>query len=176
MALKAMQGRRSAPEAPLAPSSQGESGCGPLRRVGPRTGSAVLNSLAAVVRTGPGLSLGASLSRGRWPLLLLLLLVASLALLPILGLGPYALLGGVGAGAGGEAAAVGEGARGSGSLLDPGMLAGLGLGSGGPEALAHTAGLVMLVGLGGALLGAAGFDLVCYGLRSAAGCNNITGL
>ena len=154
MALKAMQGRRSAPEAPLAPSSQGESGCGPLRRVGPRTGSAVLNSLAAVVRTGPGLSLGASLSRGRWPLLLLLLLVASLALLPILGLGPYALLGGVGAGAGGEAAAVGEGARGSGSLLDPGMLAGLGLGSGG-EALAHTAGLVLLVGLGGALLGTA---------------------
>ena len=155
MALKAMQGRRSAPEAPLAPSSQGESGCGPLRRVGPRTGSAVLNSLAAVVRTGPGLSLGASLSRGRWPLLLLLLLVASLALLPILGLGPYALLGGIGAGAGGEAAAVGEGARGSGSLLDPEMLAGLGLGSGGPEALAHTAGLVLLVGLGGALLGTA---------------------
>ena len=115
----------------------------------------MLNSLAAVVRTGPGLSLGASLSRGRWPLLLLLLLVASLALLPILGLGPYALLGGVGAGAGGEAAAVGEGARGSGSLLDPGMLAGLGLGSGGPEALAHTAGLVLLVGLGGALLGTA---------------------
>jgi iron(III) transport system permease protein len=35
------------------------------------------------------------------------------------------------------------------------MLAGLGLGSGGPEALAHTAGLVLLVGLGGALLGTA---------------------
>ena len=153
MALKAAQGRRSAPEAPLAPSRQGDFGCRPLWRDGPRTGSALLNSLAAVVRIGPGLSLGASLSRGRWPLLLLLLLVASLALLPILGLGPYALLGGIGAGAGGEASAVGEGARGSGSLLDPGMLAGLGLGSGGPEALAHTAGLVLLVGLGGALLG-----------------------
>lgn len=60
---------------------------------------------------------------GRWPLLLLLLLVAVLALLPIAGLAPFALLGG--------------------------------LGPGGGEALAHTAGLVLLVGLGGAVLGTA---------------------
>ena len=67
----------------------------------------------------------------RWPLLLLLVLVASLALLPILGLGPYALLG------------------------EPGTLKGLGLGADGGEALLHTTGLVLLVGLGGALLGTA---------------------
>lgn len=119
--------------------------------VGQRRGFGSGNPLAAVV--GPDLSLRASF--GRWPLLLLLLLVASLALLPILGLGPYALLGRVGAGAGGEATAGGEAAGGSGSLLNPGMLAGLGLGSGGGEALAHTAALVLLVGLGGALLGTA---------------------
>ena len=73
--------------------------------------------------------------RGRWPLLLLLLLVALLALLPLLGLAPFA-------------------------LLDPGRLAaagglGFGLGPGGGEALAHTLGLVVLVGLGAALLGTA---------------------
>lgn len=60
---------------------------------------------------------------GRWPLRLLLLLVALLALLPVLGLAPYALLGG--------------------------------LGPGGGEALAHTTGLLLLVGLGGAVLGTA---------------------
>ena len=63
---------------------------------------------------------------GRWPLLALLLLVAALALLPILGLAPYALHG-----------------------------SGAGLGSGGLEALAHTLALLLLVGLGSALLGTA---------------------
>ena len=154
MALKPKR-ERSGPKPPQAPPGQGESGRGTLLRVGQRGRSGSGNGRAAVV--GPELSLRASFSRGRWPLLLLLLLVASLALLPILGLGPYALLGGIGAGAGGEATAVGEAAGGSGSLLDPGMLAGLGLGlgTGGGEALAHTAALVLLVGLGGAVLGTA---------------------
>ena len=156
MALKPKR-ERSGPKPPQAPPGQGESGRGTLLRVGQRGRSGSGNGRAAVV--GPELSLRASFSRGRWPLLLLLLLVASLALLPILGLGPYALLGGIGAGAGGEATAVGEAAGGSGSLLVPGMLAGLGLGlglgTGGGEALAHTAALVLLVGLGGAVLGTA---------------------
>ena len=159
MALKPQLGQINGSGPHLAPPGHGESGRGTLWRVDQGRDSATSNPRAAILHLGssllgPGLSLRASFGRGRWPLLLLLLLVASLALLPILGLGPYALLGGIGAGAGGEASAVGEGARGSGSLLDPGMLAGLGLGSGG-EALAHTAGLVLLVGLGGALLGTA---------------------
>ena len=159
MALKPQLGQRNGSGPHLAPPGHGESGRGTLWRVDQGRDSGTSNPRAAILHLGssllgPGLSLRASFGRGRWPLLLLLLLVASLALLPILGLGPYALLGGIGAGAGGEASAVGEGARGSGSLLDPGMLAGLGLGSGG-EALAHTAGLVLLVGLGGALLGTA---------------------
>ena len=159
MALKPQLGQRNGSGPHLASPGHGESGRGTLWRVDQGRDSGTSNPRAAILHLGssllgPGLSLRASFGRGRWPLLLLLLLVASLALLPILGLGPYALLGGIGAGAGGEASAVGEGARGSGSLLDPGMLAGLGLGSGG-EALAHTAGLVLLVGLGGALLGTA---------------------
>lgn len=159
MALKPQLGQRNGSGPPLAPPVHGESGRGTLWRVDQGRDSGTSNPRAAILHLGssllgPGLSLRASFGRGRWPLLLLLLLVAALALWPILGLGPYALLGGIGAGAGGEASAVGEGARGSGSLLDPGMLAGLGLGSGG-EALAHTAGLVLLVGLGGALLGTA---------------------
>ena len=109
MALKPEleRSRRNAP--PQAPPGHGEVGRGALWRAG----------------QGSPLSLGSTLGRGRWPLLLLLLLVASLALLPILGLAPYALLGGIGAGAGGE------------------------------EALAHTTGLVLMVGLGSALLGTA---------------------
>ena len=159
MALKPQLGQRNGSGPHLASPGHGESGRGTLWRDDQGRDSGTSNPRAAILHLGssllgPGLSLRASFGRGRWPLLLLLLLVASLALLPILGLGPYALLGGIGAGAGGEASAVGEGARGSGSLLDPGMLAGLGLGSGG-EALAHTAGLVLLVGLGGALLGTA---------------------
>ena len=159
MALKPQLGQRNGSGPHLAPPGHGESGRGTLWRVDQGRDSGTSNPRAAILHLGssllgPGLSLRASFGRGRWPLLLLLLLVAALALWPILGLGPYALLGGIGAGAGGEASAVGEGARGSGSLLDPGMLAGLGLGSGG-EALAHTAGLVLLVGLGGALLGTA---------------------
>ena len=159
MALKPQLGQINGSGPHLAPPGHGESGRGTLWRVDQGRDSATSNPRAAILHLGssllgPGLSLRASFGRGRWPLLLLLLLVAALALWPILGLGPYALLGGIGAGAGGEASAVGEGARGSGSLLDPGMLAGLGLGSGG-EALAHTAGLVLLVGLGGALLGTA---------------------
>ena len=160
MALKPQLGQRNGSGPHLASPGHGESGRGTLWRVDQGRDSGTSNPRAAILHLGssllgPGLSLRASFGRGRWPLLLLLLLVAALALWPILGLGPYALLGGIGAGAGGEASAVGEGARGSGSLLDPGMLAGLGLGSGGPEALAHTAGLVLLVGLGGALLGTA---------------------
>lgn len=159
MALKPQLGQRNGSGPHLASPGHGESGRGTLWRVDQGRDSGTSNPRAAILHLGssllgPGLSLRASFGRGRWPLLLLLLLVAALALWPILGLGPYALLGGIGAGAGGEASAVGEGARGSGSLLDPGMLAGLGLGSGG-EALAHTAGLVLLVGLGGALLGTA---------------------
>ena len=159
MALKPQLGQRNGSGPHLAPPGHGESGRGTLWRVDQGRDSGTSNPRAAILHLGssllgPGLSLRASFGRGRWPLLLLLLLVAALALWPILGLGPYARLGGIGAGAGGEASAVGEGARGSGSLLDPGMLAGLGLGSGG-EALAHTAGLVLLVGLGGALLGTA---------------------
>jgi iron(III) transport system permease protein len=80
---------------------------------------------------------GSALDSGRWPLLILLLLVAALALLPILGLAPYALLGGI-VGGGGESGG-----------------AGLLLGTGGAEALGHTLGLVLLVGGGGAVLGTA---------------------
>ena len=78
------------------------------------------------------------LGSGRWPLLLLLLLVATLALLPILGLAPYVLVGGI----------VGDGGGESGG-------AGLLLGTGGADALVHTLGLVLLVGGGGAVLGTA---------------------
>jgi iron(III) transport system permease protein len=79
--------------------------------------------------SGRGVAAGlAGLARsGRWPLLLLLLAVALLALLPILGLAPYALLGGI-----------------------PSSGA-----SGGGEALGHTLALLLLVGLGSALLGTA---------------------
>ena len=111
MALKPELERSGRSEPPQAPPARRESGRGALWRAGQDS----------------RLSLGSTLGRGRWPLLVLLLLVATLALLPILGLGPYALLGGIGAGAGDEAA----------------------------EALAHTTGLVLLVGLGSALLGTA---------------------
>ena len=70
---------------------------------------------------------------GRWPLLVALLVVAALALLPVLGLVPYALLAPAGHGDGAQA----------------------GLGPGGEAALLHTLGLLALVGLGGTLLGTA---------------------
>ena len=127
MALKPELERSQGTEAPQVPPGQPEASRAPLWRTGQGAGPGSGNSLAAVVRRGSPLSLGSTQGRGRWPLLLLLLLVATLALLPILGLGPYALLGGIGAGAGDEAA----------------------------EALAHTTGLVLLVGLGSALLGTA---------------------
>jgi ABC-type Fe3+ transport system permease subunit len=127
MALKPELERSQGTEPPQVHPGQREASRASLWRAGQGAGAGSGNSLAAVVRWGSGLSLGSTLGRGRWPLLLLLLLVAILALLPILGLGPYALLGGIGAGAGDEAA----------------------------EALAHTTGLVLLVGLGSALLGTA---------------------
>jgi iron(III) transport system permease protein len=70
---------------------------------------------------------------GRWPLLALLLLVAALALLPVVGLAPFALLDGSSAAGAAE----------------------LGLGPGGSEALLHTLLLITLVGLGSAVLGTA---------------------
>jgi iron(III) transport system permease protein len=81
---------------------------------------------------------GLRLGRGRWPLLLLLLLVALLALLPVVALAPFALVG-----AGGGTPEAGP----------PGL--GFRLGPGGGEALSHTLTLVALVGLGTALLGTA---------------------
>jgi len=139
MALKPELGRSNGSEPSLAPAGLGESRRGPLWRAG----------------LGSSLGLMPSLGRGRWPLLLLLLLVASLALLPILGLGPYALLGGIGANPGNGIGAAGTTAPGPGTSLGLEGLSRLGLGPGDAEALAHTAGLVVLVGLGGALLGTA---------------------
>ena len=69
------------------------------------------------------------ITSGRGPLLALLLLVSALALLPVLGLAPYALLGG----AASQTAADGDGL----------------------VALAHTLALLLLVGLGSGLLGTA---------------------
>ena len=169
MALKPQLGQRNGSEPPLAPpgpveSGRGESGGGTLWRVDQGRGSSTSTPRAASLHLGsrlrlasslgPGLSLRASFGRGRWPLLLLLLLVAALALWPILGLGPYALLGGIGSSdAGADFGGAGGADAGFGSVLGHAVLAGLGAGGG--EALAHTAGLVLLVGLGGALLGTA---------------------
>ena len=160
MALKPQLGQRNGSGPHLAPPGHGESGRGTLWRVDQGRDSETSTARAASLRLGsslhlgPGLSLRASFGQDRWPLLLLLLLVAALALWPILGLGPFALLGGIGSSdAGAEAGAAGGADAGSGSVLGHGVLAGLGAGGG--EALAHTAGLVLLVGLGGALLGTA---------------------
>ena len=84
MALKPELERSQGTEAPQVPPGQPEASRTPLWRTGQGAGPGSGNSLAAVVRRGSRLSLGSTQGRGRWPLLLLLLLVATLALLPIL--------------------------------------------------------------------------------------------
>jgi iron(III) transport system permease protein len=125
-------GRGDGPQ-PGSPGGQrsGPAGQGPLTAGAggrPGGGPGGWPPLGTGAGRGFGAGLGGLARSGRWPLLLLLLAVALLALVPILGLAPYALQGGL-----------------------PTATAGNGAG----EALAHTVALLLLVGLGSALLGTA---------------------